>query len=221
MISLVLEASTYAGSAALLHGSTLLASRSVAMRGKDHEALMDAVGALLRECGLSPAVIGRVVCGAGPGSFTSLRIAAAVAKGISEATGAILVPVSSLALLVASGDLRTSGRYLAVMDAMRGESYAQEFVVNKRGEVSPSGQLSVVTTEQVDRIAEARRLIVVGPTRQEPNALTPEAGAASNITKMIDETPAADLAAWEPLYGRLAEAQVKWEALHGRALELA
>jgi tRNA threonylcarbamoyladenosine biosynthesis protein TsaB len=28
----------------------------------------------------------------------------------------------------------------------------------------------------------------------------------------------ADLATWEPNYGRLAEAQVKWEAAHGRAL---
>jgi tRNA threonylcarbamoyladenosine biosynthesis protein TsaB len=27
-----------------------------------------------------------------------------------------------------------------------------------------------------------------------------------------------DLATWEPNYGRLAEAQVKWEAAHGRAL---
>jgi tRNA threonylcarbamoyladenosine biosynthesis protein TsaB len=27
-----------------------------------------------------------------------------------------------------------------------------------------------------------------------------------------------DLARWEPMYGRLAEAQVKWEAAHGRPL---
>ena len=25
---------------------------------------------------------------------------------------------------------------------------------------------------------------------------------------------------WEPAYGRLAEAQVKWEAAHGRALSV-
>jgi tRNA threonylcarbamoyladenosine biosynthesis protein TsaB len=27
-----------------------------------------------------------------------------------------------------------------------------------------------------------------------------------------------DLASWEPDYGRLAEAQVRWEAAHGRSL---
>ena len=35
---------------------------------------------------------------------------------------------------------------------------------------------------------------------------------------MIDATPAADLAMWQPAYGRLAEAQVKWEAERGRPL---
>jgi tRNA threonylcarbamoyladenosine biosynthesis protein TsaB len=38
---------------------------------------------------------------------------------------------------------------------------------------------------------------------------------------MLDAVLAAgpvDLATWEPAYGRLAEAQVKWEREHGRAL---
>ena len=39
------------------------------------------------------------------------------------------------------------------------------------------------------------------------------------ITKLIDAIAPADLAAWEPGYGRLAEAQVKWEAAHGRPLQ--
>jgi tRNA threonylcarbamoyladenosine biosynthesis protein TsaB len=35
---------------------------------------------------------------------------------------------------------------------------------------------------------------------------------------LMAEPAAVDLATWEPAYGRLAEAQVKWEAAHGRAL---
>jgi tRNA threonylcarbamoyladenosine biosynthesis protein TsaB len=34
----------------------------------------------------------------------------------------------------------------------------------------------------------------------------------------IVETGPVDRARWEPAYGRLAEAQVKWEAAHGRPL---
>jgi tRNA threonylcarbamoyladenosine biosynthesis protein TsaB len=37
---------------------------------------------------------------------------------------------------------------------------------------------------------------------------------------MINAADPADLASWEPSYGRLAEAQVKWEAAHGRSLEV-
>jgi hypothetical protein len=32
--------------------------------------------------------------------------------------------------------------------------------------------------------------------------------------------PPVSLAAWEPDYGRLAEAQVKWEQAHGRPLSV-
>ena len=92
MITLVLEASTYAGSVAVLDGSRLLMERSVVMRGKEHEALMGAVGELLASCSVTPGQIRRVICGAGPGSFTSLRIAGAIAKGISAACGAPLTP---------------------------------------------------------------------------------------------------------------------------------
>ena len=44
--------------------------------------------------------------------------------------------------------------------------------------------------------------------------------AAVRLADLLDATPAADLARWEPMYGRLAEAQVKWEATHGRPLEV-
>jgi tRNA threonylcarbamoyladenosine biosynthesis protein TsaB len=38
------------------------------------------------------------------------------------------------------------------------------------------------------------------------------------LESVIEQGPV-DLASWEPDYGRLAEAQVRWEAAHGRPLE--
>src|SRR5258705_5342630 len=102
VISVVLEAATYVGSVALLDGGRLLGERTVAMRGREHEALMPATAALLEGCGVAPEALGRVACGAVPGSFTSLRIARGIAKGRALATGIPLVPVSSLSLLVSS-----------------------------------------------------------------------------------------------------------------------
>ncbi|MEO5818723.1 MAG: tRNA (adenosine(37)-N6)-threonylcarbamoyltransferase complex dimerization subunit type 1 TsaB [Gemmatimonadaceae bacterium] len=219
MITLVLESSTYNGSAALIDDDGLLGARSVAMRGREHEALMPAVAELLAEAGAGPEMLGRVVCGSGPGSFTSLRISGSIAKGIAMAAGVGLVPVSSLALLVASRAPQHAGRFLAAVDAMRGEQYIQLFESESDGAVLPIEAMKLVPASDVDRIAEELGAIAIGPGRHGVALVVPIASAASRITKLIDATAAADLAAWEPAYGRLAEAQVKWEAAHGRPLQ--
>jgi tRNA threonylcarbamoyladenosine biosynthesis protein TsaB len=219
VITLVLESSTYHGSAALLDGDVVLGARSVAMRGREHEALMPAVAELYTAAGKTPEAVDRVVCGAGPGSFTSLRISGSIAKGIAMSAGAVLVPVSSLALLVASHEPQRAGRYLAAVDAMRGEQYVQLFDVDAEGAVYPIDALRLIPSADVDRIAEELGAIAIGPARHGFELVVPVAHAAARITKLIDGTAPADLAAWEPGYGRLAEAQVKWEAEHGRPLQ--
>ena len=219
MISLVVEASTYEGSTALLDGSSVLGARAVAMRGRDREALMPAVAELLSESRIAPARIDRIVCGAGPGSFTSLRIAGSISKGLALACGASLIPVSSLALLVASRELQQPGRYMTAVDAMRGEQYVQLFEADAEGDVLALGALQRVPTPEVERMASEFGASVLGPSRHGVERAVPIAAAAARLTKLIDATPPADLAAWEPSYGRLAEAQVKWEAAHGRPLQ--
>ncbi len=218
MITLVLEAATYSGSVALVNGAQLVAERSVAMRGRDHEALMPAVAEVLADAGVPVTGVERIVCGAGPGSFTSLRIAGGIAKGLALAGGIPLVPVSSLALLVASRDGLEPGRCLGAIDALRGEHYVASFEVRQGGELTADGGFTLVSsTDLTDYAARAgAELIVAGATAA--GVVAPHARAATRLTKLIEATPAADLAAWEPAYGRLAEAQVKWEAAHGRPL---
>lgn len=219
MNTLVLEASTYAGSAALIDANGVIAERRVAMRGREHEALMPAVAELLADAGVGPGAIARVVCGAGPGSFTSLRIAGAIAKGIALAGACALVPVSSLALLVASREPFAPGRYLAAIDALRGEHYVALFEITDARVVRALGpELRVASGDVLERASE-HEAVAIGPGREGLVHVDPLASAAARLGELIDATPAADLAAWEPAYGRLAEAQVKWEAAHGRSLE--
>jgi tRNA threonylcarbamoyl adenosine modification protein YeaZ len=218
MITLVLEASTYEGSAALLDGSGLLGERLVAMRGREHEALMAAVGELIELSGLSPNALDRVVCGAGPGSFTSLRIAASIAKGLCLATGAELVPVSSLSLLAASYAPSGRERALATLDAMRGEQYVQLYEVGGSDEPVELNPAALLPTEALAETAQTLGAVIIGPGATGRLHVVPRAASARRITNMIERTAPADLAGWEPGYGRLAEAQVKWEATHGRPL---
>jgi tRNA threonylcarbamoyladenosine biosynthesis protein TsaB len=214
MISLAIDAATYAGSVALFDGSRLLAERTVAMRGRDHEALMPAVADVLAEQGFAPARLGRIVCGEGPGSFTSLRIAGGIAKGLVLSLGIPLVPVSSLALVVASQDSLREGRYLAAIDALRGEHYVELYDVASDGAVRLLAPTRLVPSESVSAVAAEQSARAVGPG-QAGGGAPPHARAAALLTAVIESSRPADLARWEPRYGRLAEAQVKWEAAHG------
>jgi len=116
-------ATRFADVAIVRDGVVVAEARSDARsRGTDLLVLVDRVCA---EAKLAPRELDAVAIGAGPGSFTSLRIGMATAKGIAFAAGKPLWAVSSLAALADPGpDERVAG----VLDARRGEVYAGVFV---------------------------------------------------------------------------------------------
>ena len=75
---------------------------------------------LLAEAGTAKAQLDAVAVGRGPGAFTGVRLAIALAQGIALALDRPVVPVSTLAVLAmqASGE-----RVLAAIDARMGEVY--------------------------------------------------------------------------------------------------
>ena len=78
--------------------------------GRMHNMLvLDMLDTLMKQAGSVAADLEAIAFAAGPGSFTGVRIAAALAQGIAFAVGARVVPVSSsLALATAALDQRTS-----------------------------------------------------------------------------------------------------------------
>ena len=215
--TLAIEASTYRGSVAVLRGSDVVADASVAMRGATEERLMPAVAQVLASAGIGPSMLRRVVCGAGPGSFTSLRIAGAIAKGLALAHGVPLYAVSSL-LLVATGGARplAPGRYLVVTDAMRDEWFAVAIDADGAGAATLAGEPARLRADEVAARATVLGAPRIGPA--EADEQWPHARGAGRLLPMILAGDPVELASWEPTYGRLPEAQVKWEAAHGRAL---
>lgn len=218
MITLALDASTYRGTVAVLDDDRVLVQESAAMRGRQSELLMPAVERALKEAGSSLRAVQRVVCGAGPGSFTSLRIAASIAKGIALGRDIPLFAVSSLALIVAgnvSDGPRGARRYLAALDAMRGEFYVEEFE-HDAGAIRSAGTLRLIPSDGIAMAAGAASARAVGP--ELADNWHPHARGVALLGRTLAESGPVDLAEWEPKYGRMAEAQVKWEAEHGRAL---
>jgi tRNA threonylcarbamoyladenosine biosynthesis protein TsaB len=156
------------------------------------------------------------VCGEGPGSFTSLRIAAAIAKGLAMTTRAPLHGVSSLFLLVAGARASLApGRYVATLDAMRGDVFAAVFSVTEDVIASESSS-SIVARADIAAFAHEHSGRLIGPGESLDFLPHPRGAALIDASSSIAHP--VDLATWEPNYGRLAEAQVRWEATHGRAL---
>jgi tRNA threonylcarbamoyl adenosine modification protein YeaZ len=89
--------------------------------------LLGLVDEVLREGQVAVAGLGAIVCGAGPGSFTGLRVGLAVAKGLALPTGRPLVLISSLDALALdlAATCPGSSLLLACIDAGKGQVYAR------------------------------------------------------------------------------------------------
>jgi tRNA threonylcarbamoyladenosine biosynthesis protein TsaB len=223
MITLAIDASTYTGDVAVLDGSSVLAEESTAMKDAARERLMPAVAAALERAKVDVGAVDRVVCGGGPGSFTSLRIAGGIAKGIATGLsgGRPLFAVPSLALVVAGSDLPV-GRYLVALDALRGEFYVglYDVTLDEVAEVEPARLVPAsIVTDGERGIAVEYEARLVSPSHL-PDALAgrPRARGVVRLERLLEQRGPVDIGAWEPAYGRLAEAQVRWESAHGRPL---
>jgi tRNA threonylcarbamoyladenosine biosynthesis protein TsaB len=211
---LALDASTYSGSVALIRDGVVIGQAVAAMRGEHEERLMPAIATLMRDNAVHVDQLDAVACGAGPGSFTSLRIAASIAKGLSAARQVpLMVAPSTLLVATAAEPALESGRYVVALDAMRGDFFCQDVEVHNNS-IRP-GESWRTSRELLESHAASTGATIIGPTelpKREPHAR----GFASLIRLGI-ATPV-EMTTWEPEYGRKAEAQVRWEAVHGREL---
>jgi len=215
---LVLDASASIGTVAVLRDGALAAERTVEMRSDGEERYFPAILGTLEEAGTSPRDLQRVVCGAGPGSFTSLRVAGAIAKGIAVGSACPLFGVPSLALIVAAAPETAApgSRWMATLDAMRGDRYAALVEVGAEGVISAVETLGLFAAAALASRAASLGAKLIGP--DESYQAMPHARGLARCLGLVEAMGQADVAAWEPAYGRLAEAQVRWEAAHGRTL---
>lgn len=131
-IVLALDTSTKGCSAALFDGQDCLVHRQVIEDGFVHaEQLHLIVASLFEEVPYSLQDIDAVAVGAGPGSYTGLRIGVSAAKGFAFALDNPLIGVDSLALLAQHGrsevESKTLGAeiILSVINSRRQEVYAR------------------------------------------------------------------------------------------------
>lgn len=122
MLTLALDTSTRLGSVAIGRDGALVAEMSLAVRATHSETVLPVIERLLVRAGFDPVGLNAVVVGAGPGSFTGVRIAASLAKGLCAARDAELYAYSSLAAVAA--EVAPPARVCVLFDARREEVYA-------------------------------------------------------------------------------------------------
>ncbi|KAB2656956.1 tRNA (adenosine(37)-N6)-threonylcarbamoyltransferase complex dimerization subunit type 1 TsaB [Brucella tritici] len=130
--------------------------------GKGHaEVLMDYVERAVREAKLSLRDMDRVAVNIGPGSFTGVRIGVSAARGFALALDVPAIGVTAFEALAAeTQSLSPEKPVLVLLDAHRGEIYAQSF--DAKG--LPSAKPLVLSREEAEALAvsQAANTVLAG-----------------------------------------------------------
>lgn len=229
MITLALDTATNRCSVAASDGDRVVARQLDGAR-QHNAAILGLIGELLQELGAKPLDIARLLTADGPGSFTGLRVATAVAKALVWQRPEVTWSVApSLLVRAWQHAPAAGGTVLALSDALRGELYAGVWRVGA-GRVEAILSPRTLTPDQLPSDAD----VVVGSipaplvaavaavTGQQPvvgDVALPDARSLLALSRVVGGVHlVGDPAHWEPTYGRPAEAQVVWERKHGQPL---
>ncbi len=140
---LALDTTESACSVAVMAGETLLWRHEETPR-RHSERILPMVASLLAEAGLTLTQLDGIAFSRGPGAFTGVRIATAVAQGLALGADLPLAPVSTLVAL-AEGARRECGaaHVLSALDARMGELYWAAVTFD------PHGRAGFMAPEQV------------------------------------------------------------------------
>lgn len=144
---LAMDTSTHYVGLALFDGVQIYGETIWQTRGHHTVEVVPALKDLYQRCGIQPADIEAISVALGPGSFTSLRIGLAVAKGLALAGRIPLIGVPTLDVLAAAQPLKNLP-LVAVLHAGRGRLAAGLYQVGRRGWES-QGEAYITTADSL------------------------------------------------------------------------
>lgn len=136
---LALETATEACSVAVYDDGSVIERFEIAPR-RHTELALPWAEALLAEAGIARSQLDAIAVGRGPGAFTGVRLAIALAQGIALALDRPLLPVSTLAALAMQAH---GARIVAAIDARMGEIYAASFARDAAGIVATGAEVVI------------------------------------------------------------------------------
>lgn len=181
--------------------------------------ILPMVEACLSRAGAGVQSLDGILLADGPGSFTGLRVGASVAKALARIRPVPVWIAPSLLVCAAGVGAGPGETVVAASDALRGDLFVAAYRFEGGGIVTV---MPPTVRRLTDILAELPRTAhFCGPAAPKLGA-PPTWPAAADLFGILERGCARlvpDIAAWEPDYGRPAEAQAKWEREHGRPLD--
>jgi len=161
---LAIDSSTKNVGICIYNGNQVLYEKIWHSRRRHTVELSPAVSRALHETGLKVSSINCIAAAIGPGSFTSLRIGLALAKGLCLSLHLPLVGVPSLDI-TAYGKCKTAERMICVLRAGRNRFAAQKYLVENDQWV-PERDVFPATAEELENLIN-EPTIVCGEINEE------------------------------------------------------
>jgi tRNA threonylcarbamoyladenosine biosynthesis protein TsaB len=220
---LAIDTATLSASAAIVDGERIVEETVRTTTHSDELMLM--VARVCERAGVAPRQLDAIAVGAGPGSFTGLRIGMATAKGIAFAAARPLWAVSSLAALafaaVRRGVANPGDLVVPVLDARRNELYAgwyraeaDRVVAIAPEQVMPPGDLAPAVAQHDARKILLGDALTTYDLSGVPDVVRVDAPATPGAVEVALLALAGDradvLAHGAPVYIRPSEAEVMY-----------
>lgn len=221
---LAIDTSTYLLGVALVDNDKVVGELITNIKKNHSLRAMPAVEQLMKECGITPKELDRIVVANGPGSYTGVRIGVTIAKTLAWSLNIPIVGISSLQLLAANGRY-FPGVICPMMDARRGQVFTGLYEWDNERLVTNKEDINILLTDWLEELHLLnKKVLFVGEDVDKFKDVIIEKlgdlahfaswvqhnGRPSELCRLGMEMEPQEVHHLVPNYTRLAEAEAKW-----------
>lgn len=224
---LAIDTSSYTLGIALLNEEKVIGEYITNVKQNHSVRVMPAIEMLLKDCGIKPAELSKIVVAKGPGSYTGVRIGVTIAKTLAWTLNIPLVGISSLEVQAAAAARYFHGNVSPIFDARRGQVYTGLYT-NLEGEIKEVKEDKLLlASDWAAELAEIDQdVLFIGNDVKIHHSIFAEAlGKRAFFANVTENNPrpaelaligknkeAEDVHIFVPNYIRMAEAEMNWLA---------
>ncbi|ALS00896.1 tRNA threonylcarbamoyladenosine biosynthesis protein TsaB [Enterococcus silesiacus] len=230
---LAIDTSNQTLTVAVCEEKKIIGQYTITVKRNHSLTLMSAITQLVKDVGLTPKDIDRIVVAQGPGSYTGLRIGVTTAKTLAYTLNKELVGVSSLKTLAANCT-GISGLIVPLFDARRNNVYTGAYEYNEGVLTSVIADQHIAFEEWLLQLKEFNQVYFVGEDVEKfrlqitsilPNAKIctiaqwqiPNAAVLAELGRVSE--PVNDIHQFLPNYLKRVEAEENWLKDHTPEVE--